>query len=120
MTQPLDPLAFLNLAQELASQGNDETKIRTAVGRAYYALFLVAREKTGVRGRRNVHQLVIDGVRGRTGYRPIGDQLDTLRRLRSVADYQLLPDKTADRDWMRNWSRVDEIVKRILPRLSSW
>ena len=43
MTERFDPLAFLVLARELAGEGKDEAKLRTAVGRAYYALFLIAR-----------------------------------------------------------------------------
>lgn len=36
-----DPSDFLDLAIELGT--NDEARIRTAVGRAYYATFLTAR-----------------------------------------------------------------------------
>lgn len=120
MITPFDPLAFLTVARELALLDREEARLRTAIGRAYYALFLIARERTGIRRRRNVHQRVIDAVRGRRGYRSTADQLDTLRRLRVVADYQLLPENSADRDWTRNWSRAQALVNRILPRLRAW
>lgn len=120
MIQPLDPLAFLSLARELANRDGEEAELRTAVGRAYYALFLIAREKIGIRGPRKIHTRVIDALKKRRAYRSTADQLDALRRLRTVADYQLLPDDQADRDWTRNWSRAQALVDRVLPRLHAW
>lgn len=120
MITPFDPLAFLTVARELVLLDKAEARLRTAVGRAYYALFLIARERTGIRGRRDVHKRVISAVRRRRGYRSTADQLDALRRLRVVADYQLLPEDPADRDWTGNWSRVQALVNRILPRLQIW
>ncbi len=120
MTQPLDPLTFLTLAQELARRDQKEATLRTAVNRAYYALFLIARDKTGVKGTRNIHMRVIQAVRRRRGYRSTGDQLDALRRLRTIADYQLLPADPAYRDWVRNWSRAQVLILRILPKLQAW
>lgn len=116
--EPLDPLAFLSLARELGSRNDDEAGLRTAVGRAYYALFLVGREKEhgAIKGRKDVHRQVIEAVKRRRGYRSTADQLDTLRRMRTVADYDLLPDD-ANRNWADNWSRAQELVDRILPRL---
>lgn len=55
MIQLLDPLTFLDLARDLTQRDQKEASLRTAVNRAYYALFLIAREKTGIRGKRNVH-----------------------------------------------------------------
>jgi hypothetical protein len=115
----LNGYAFLIVARELALPDREEAKLRTAVGRAYYALFLIARERTGTRGRKNVHQQVLNALRRRRAYRSTADQLDALRRLRVVADYQLLPEDSADRDWTHNWSRAQALVNRILPRLTS-
>lgn len=117
MIQPFNPLAFLNLARELANRDDDEARLRTAVGRAYYALFLVGREKTGIRGRRDVHNKVIKAVKQRPGYRSTADELGALRRLRTVADYDLFPGDPADRNWTHNWSRAQALVDRVLPRL---
>ena len=119
MPEPLDPLAFLRVAQELARQG-DEATLRTAIGRAYYALFLIARDKAGVTSTRAVHTEVIRTVRKRSGYRAVADQLDALRRLRVVADYQLLPDDPTMRDWPSNWMKVQTLVNHILPKLQTW
>lgn len=118
-TQPLDPLAFLALARELAGQGADEAKLRTAVGRAYYTLFLIARDKTGVKGKKHVHEKVISAVKGRSGYRAVGDQLAKLRRLRVYADYHMLPERGTNRDWEMNWSIAIGLVDWVLPKLQA-
>jgi hypothetical protein len=116
MIKPLNPIQFLSVAQELAKETNDEAKLRIAVGRAYYALFLIAREKTGVVATDNVHTEVIRALR-RQGYRPLARQLQALKMLRVVADYQLLPDNPTHRDWRRNWSISQAIINQILPKL---
>jgi hypothetical protein len=120
MIQPFDPLAFLVLAQQLASQDRDEARLRTAVGRAYYALFLIAREKTSVRKRRNVHKEVINALKKRKAYWSTADMLRMLFRLRTVADYELLPKDAAERNWTRNWSMAQYLINRILPKLQAW
>lgn len=119
MNQPLDPLAFLELAQELAVQDGEEVKLRTAVSRAYYSLFLIARQKTDVQARDKVHTRVVSAIKQRKGYRATGEQLDALRRLRTVADYELLPSDVRNRDWRFNWSRARLLVNEILPKLRS-
>jgi len=119
MPDPLDPLAFLQIAQELARE-KDEAKLRTAVGRGDYALFLLAREKTGVTSTRAVHTEVVRAVRRPSGYRATADQLDAFRRLRVVADYQLLPDDFALRDWSNNWTNAQALINHILPKLQTW
>ena len=119
MNRPFDPLQFLQLANEIGRQGG-EPKLRAAVGRAYYALFLVARDKTGVRDRRGVHQKVISAVKKRRGFRTTGDQLAKLKRLRGVADYDMLPPDPNERDWLQNWSQVRTLAPRVLSKLKTW
>lgn len=116
---PHDPLAFLDLANQLTTGSPDETKLRTAIGRAYYAMFLIARDKTGIGDEENVHSKVIKAVRSLPSYSTVADQIGTLRRLRSVADYQIIPQKVSDQDWMRNWAIVKALIPRILPFLQS-
>ena len=118
MIQPLDPLAFLKLAQELANRDEKEVRLRTAVGRAYYALFLIARDKLRIRARRDVHKKTINALKKRRGYLTTANQLDALKRLRLVADYELLPHNKADRNWIHNWSRVQALVNQVLPKLT--
>jgi hypothetical protein len=118
-TQPFNPLDFLGVGRELAAS-HEEAKLRTAVGRAYYSVFLGARDKAGVRGRRDVHAQVIRAVRRRSGFRAAGDKLDSLRRLRIVADYELLPQRPSDRDWHANWQIAERLANDILSKLKAW
>lgn len=120
MAEAFDPLAYLRLAEELAAGTADEARLRSAVGRTYYALFLLAREKTGIREASAAHRRVIQAVRARQGFRTAGDQLDSLRWLRTVADYQLLPVNPADQQWNVNWSRAQLLAARLLPKLQAW
>ena len=119
MNQPFDPLEFLRLARRLAEQGTGERELRTAVGRAYYALFLVARDRTSVTATQGVHRAVNRAVRLRHGHRSTASQLNSLKRLREVADYEELPVDPSQRDWVVNWQRADTIATHILPRLQS-
>lgn len=91
-----DPADFLALARALAGTTDpSEAELRTAISRAYYAVFLKARENLVRLGRITPtqsgedHGLVIATLRGHGG--PHGDQLDKLRRNRGQADYQLEP-----------------------------
>lgn len=119
MSPPFDPLEFLHLAQELANR-NEESSLRVAVGRAYYAVFLIARMKTGVRGRDKVHKKVVQAIKRRRGYSPVGDKLRSLFRLRAVADYELIPVNPSDRNWPHNWSITQDIVNNILPKIQAY
>lgn len=88
-----NPLDFLDLAEELKS-ATDETKIRTSIGRAYYAAFLYARE--WLRGKNwtiyddgRDHLEVQKGIGYYKG-RKLKDKMDSLRRnYRNEADYKL-------------------------------
>ncbi len=116
-TKPLDPLAFLELAQELG-KSSEETALRAAVGRAYYALFLLARDRLGIPlTTSDVHSHVARVLRGQPGCWKAAGDLRVLRALRNVADYQLMPDDPDDRDWEKNWASAERIVRRVLPKL---
>ena len=90
-----DPKDFLRLARGLAQQnGAREAELRTAVSRAYYGVFLQAREMLASSGEITPtgtgrdHELVIEALRNRGG--PHGDELDKLRRNRNRVDYNLM------------------------------
>ena len=120
MTQPFDPLDFLDLARELGNRNQDEASLRTAVGRAYYVLFIIARDKLGfATKKRAVHTLVTKELKKRKGYRSTADQFAALKRLRHTADYQIIPYDPADRDWQNNWFRAESIVNQILHKLQA-
>jgi len=86
-------LDFLDLAEELKS-ANDEAKIRTSIGRAYYATFLYAREWLRAKGwsiydNEEDHYRVLDGLKKYKG-RALMDKMRLLRReYRNEADYNL-------------------------------
>ena len=118
--EPFDPLEFLNVAQELAA-GGGESRFRAAVGRAYYALFLLARERTGAyptTKSQSAHALVLSAVGSRKGF-SVANDLNQLKKLRVTADYQLVPTKPGEQDWTKNWTRAQWLVGRLLPVLQS-
>jgi uncharacterized protein (UPF0332 family) len=94
-----DPSEFLRIANQLAQSTNDEASLRTAVNRAYYSVFLQAREKVGLRGhQRHIHGEVIGRLR--RADRAAADQLDKLETLRGEADYELASQNPLHRDWL--------------------
>jgi uncharacterized protein (UPF0332 family) len=79
-----DPSDFLDLAIELGS--NDEARIRTAVGRAYYASFLTARNAFAIEEKKtDVHRMVLNMLYRKNPL--IANKLHYLRRQRNIADY---------------------------------
>ncbi len=92
-TALFDPRLFFRLAEALGTPGQPEENRRTAVSRAYYACFHVARgwlERGGRwhAGSTNAHQAVISELRRRNRWH-LGTRLDSLRQLREHADYTL-------------------------------
>jgi hypothetical protein len=86
----VNPLDFLDLAEELAGR-DDEAARRTAVGRFYYAVFLqcraeVAKRVVPPRGAR-IHQWVANQPREENPQRAAF--LHELRSHRNVADYDI-------------------------------
>ncbi len=84
-----EPLKFLNLAEELVRGDIDEAKIRTSIGRSYYASFLLAREAAGLSDLKapEVHRKVISFLYSKDP--PVANKLHILRRQRNNADYDL-------------------------------
>jgi hypothetical protein len=112
-----DPLDFLRLADELAADDADEAALRTAIGRAYYAVFLLARSKTPIRDRRAAH------VRVRESISPTNQRLASLlggmSRYRDIADYEPIPANPQFRDWRRNWEIIRRNANDVLDELST-
>ncbi len=91
---PFDPEDFLSLAKNLTSASSaSEADLRTAISRAYYAVYLRARETLIAAGEMQStksgadHGIVISKLRSRGG--SLGDQVDWLRVRRTRADYRL-------------------------------
>ena len=81
----------------------------------YYAAFLSAREFLGVTGRSRIHQRVIGELR--THDRVAANQLETLRSIRVVADYDLQVQDPLRNDWQRNYQFARRLAQFILERL---
>ena len=111
-----DPLEFLSVAESLSVDDVTEADLRTAVSRTYYAVFLMAREKFRVAGKRNIHGRVIGAVR--IYDRMAGVQLHKLETLRILADYHLQDLETLDRNWRDNYRKARNFATFILDRLS--
>ncbi len=79
-----DPINFFQLAQRLV-EGN-EAEIRTSISRAYYASFLISRDKIGLRLKiPEVHREVVKKLYRKS---PVtANSLHRLRRLRNMSDY---------------------------------
>lgn len=80
-----DPSAYLHVANELAQDGR-EAWLRTAVSRAYYGAFMIARDVMGVTVRNGLaHRQTRDRL-VRHG-KEMAAMLSTLHGLRKKADY---------------------------------
>ena len=108
----LDPRRNLELAQELARDTVDQARLRAAISRGYYGLFLIAREKTGITDQRDVHRRVIAVIDRE--YPSLATKLGYLRYLREVSDYQLLPRNARHRDWVMNWREFSDTATEAL------
>ena len=116
MSDSFDPLEFLGVAEYLANNDATEADFRTAVSRTYYAVFLVVRDRFRVEGRRNIHGRVMGVLRS---YDKIaGERFDSLRDLRTLADYRLRDLDTLDRNWEDNYRKARRFAELILERLA--
>lgn len=94
----MDPIEFLTLAKELNAGTTQspavETKIRTAISRAYYFIFLkikISLEALGakfIRGK-DSHQQIIDCLYRDQSTAGVAQKLGSLRSKRNEADYEL-------------------------------
>lgn len=115
---PLDPFDFLKFAKALAASDQSEVALRVAVGRAYYAVHIFARIKLKLpRNADDAHAAVIERIKRIRGYYGVADKLGMMRRLRTVADYEMMPESPADRNWQENWATVERLAEQIIPNL---
>ena len=114
MKPPFRFLDFQRVAYRLGN-GNDEADLRTAVSRLYYALFHCAKDRLGVSGKKFIHKKVVTEVKKRDA--ATGSQLNALKRLRTSADYEVVPTGRVSGNWKANWRRAQGIATHILPKL---
>jgi hypothetical protein len=117
--EPFDPRRYLQFAEHLAAAASDETSLRVAVGRAYYAVFLEVRAFTGTAGRHGIHGQIANAL-NHLGLSNVASQVGTMRHFREVADYEELPRIVSDRNWQRNWEQTRSNAHRIFARLDAF
>ena len=82
-----DAVDFYHLAAKLHREGTPAA-IRTSIGRAYYAVFLVARDKAKITDTgKGVHNNVAEYYTQRNS--KVSNQLKSCKMLRHIADYKL-------------------------------
>lgn len=125
MLNPFHPWGYFSLAQRLAAdleETHREANLRAAVGRAYYAVFLIARDKANVRGKDGIHAQTKAAVQTRSF--AAGGEYEALRRMRVHADYLLKPSDpdydAATADWQRNWEDAEWYAQSLFRFLSAW
>ena len=113
-----NPSDFLTLADELAQSGENESKIRTSIGRTYYAAFLNAREQLEIGGwevpkTAKAHGKVRKILQKYGGEgRSLSDKLLNLSIIRDNADYELgktFEQKTA----LRKIKLAQKIIEKL-------
>ncbi len=112
-----NPMKFLDVAIQLAKNG-DEANLRIAVGRAYYAVFLVTRDKLGIKATEDSHKKVLEALHNRN-HITLKDQLKAVRDLRTVADYEMIPENENCRNWQNNWIRQKAFIDKLLPQVNA-
>lgn len=108
MSVAFEPIAFLHLAQQLVEPGGSilapsaatrEARVRTTLGRTYYALYLLVRREIsrryGILHRHLQHGTVYTRLQSPLAsdeVRRLGRSLEWMYTLRQKADYELDPD----------------------------
>lgn len=115
-------MQFLEVARGLAVAPTNEAKLRSAVSRAYYALFLMVRDKAHIAGKDSVHERAKTAVAAKSA--AAGGIFQTLRELRTHADYVLRAgnpgyDPAYD-DWEDNWKNAEWCCTSLLTFLDQW
>lgn len=122
---PFDPREFFELAKTLASNSS-EAELRTAVGRAYYAMYLIASARPSVQTQKKnvprtkgmgMHEHLLTTLKSMSGHTTTAHKLRQLKELRTQADYHLSP-ALYYQNWRQNWNTAEQLVKDLLPVLS--
>ena len=112
----------MEAARHLAALPTDEARLRAAISRTYYAIFLLIRDKARITGKDSVHERAKTAVAARSS--AAGGTFQTLRELRTHADYALKPgdvsyDPAYD-DWTDNWKNAEWCYDSLLQFISLW
>ncbi len=139
-----DPTKFFSFAGSLVRDSSaNEAALRSAISRAYYSIFLVARDSlfgtdearltSGIRKRINrnyqtathgrqrelgTHALVIFAVRDKTNNFTLSQQIDQLKEARVNADYKMSQQCIIDagkQSWREYAEETMQLAALILP-----
>ena len=118
----ISPIDFIKLSKELLdSSSPNEAKLRTAIGRAYYGVYLNAAKNYATDkgfelsdGRVRSHQRFIQELKGNPdkNLQKLGNQLFQLKRAREEADYDIQKDVNKSKAAI-NYSLALRIEKNI-------
>jgi hypothetical protein len=111
-------MEFLTVARELANRSQSEASLRVAVGRAYYAVFLIARDKARLQGKERIHERVWRAIEFKQLV--AAAHFDSLRELRVQADYFPVTDEPDYQDWSANWRLADHYASLLIEFLKTW
>lgn len=117
---PFDPAEFLTVAERVAKD-HSEGSLRTAVGRAYFAVAISAwyrmspypRQKRKLDHGKILKAAICLGTGAKTQY-------GTLLRLRAEADYNMTPSSPEYGDWEANWELAKEIGWRLIGKVDKF
>ena len=117
-----NPKKFLDLGKDLLADRDydEDCRVRTAMGRIYYAAFLMAlkrlqREGIEIRDKTKIHQEVIDAYMD-SGFTNIGDKLDQLRERRVDADYHMMAELVLNE--CRGYSEMSQLTIELIEQIS--
>ena len=117
-----NPRKFLDLGKSLLAdpQYDKDTKGRTAMGRFYYAAFLVAlkkmeRDGMAIRDNSKIHQEVIFAYMD-NGFTDIGGKLDQLREMRVKADYDMMSEIALNE--CRRYAQLSERTIQLIDQIT--
>jgi len=145
MSQSFDPTEFFSFAGLIVRESSaNEAALRSAISRAYYSVYLVARDSlfgtdearltAGIRKRINrnyqlkthkkqrelgTHALVIFAIHDRTNNFTLSHQLDQLREARVDADYKMSQkclSNIGKQSWREYAEETMQLATLILPR----
>jgi uncharacterized protein (UPF0332 family) len=110
-----DWIKYVYVAEELLEK-TDESYFRSAISRAYYGIFCIARNNKGYRRYygSDVHRKVINDYKDSIyeEEQEIGRVLDIIRKLRNYADYD--EDRLIDRSFAKKAVNLAKYILKIM------
>ncbi|MEM3656364.1 MAG: HEPN domain-containing protein [Thermoprotei archaeon] len=112
-----DPRKFMDIAICLCAKRNaDEARVRTSIGRLYYACYLTARqslENKGYKFYRNSedHRLIREYL-SQENKTDVVNKISKLREMRNYADYDLIRILT-ENDFKRMLLIAQDVLKKL-------